>query len=96
MDYAAAFLLPTVTIGYESSSMQDPKHPHVFVMLPQRRMNCIVCLPVQFFAECGWRLLVRYSATQATHAYGWELMGTPHSRVKADSQQVQYVVGVRL
>jgi hypothetical protein len=79
-----------------------PRNAHMYavlaVLLQTLHCCCLVacCGPVQFFAECGWRLLVRYSATQATHVYGWELMGTPHSRVKADSQQVQYVVGVRL
>lgn len=53
-----------------------------------------VCPGLQFFAECGWRLLVRYSLTQATHAYGWEVQRTPGSKVRTDSQQVQYVVGV--
>lgn len=49
----------------------------------------------EFFAECGWQLLVRHSVTSCTRAYGWSLQQTPGSRTtRTDSQQVQYVVGV--
>jgi hypothetical protein len=48
----------------------------------------------KFFAECGWQLLVRYSLTQCTHAYGWDVLHTAASMKRSDSQQVQYVVGV--
>jgi hypothetical protein len=49
---------------------------------------------MQFFEECGWKLLVRYSLSQATDAYGWKVLHTAASRVRTDSQEVQFVVGV--
>jgi len=49
---------------------------------------------LQFFAECGWQLLVRYSLSQGAAAYGWTVQHTAASRARTDSQEVQYVVGV--
>lgn len=55
---------------------------------------CTALITMQFFESCGWQLLVRYSLSQATTAYGWNVVHTPASRVRTDSQEVQYVVGV--
>jgi hypothetical protein len=47
-------------------------------------------VPPQFLDFCSWRLLDRYSWTQAARAYGWEPDYTG-ATVKDPAQEVQFV-----